>query len=266
MEFLDYVRSISLRLPGDAWEFFEVKAWVFTAIGLVITYSIAKWKRDDWKMQEVKKEAWNVLTATLTLCGVILLFLLFIYSPYQQYKQLQLSSKNAQDELKKYQSIGEELKDAKAQWDEAIKQQKLLEEAMDIQNSEIGKLRRELGDARRQLDDKKASMAEKVDRNALKENIGVYLYSSEIVKENCVKGLIDSPIKAFLEWNEHTLRELGKLKDPSYLVRFQHTPPPAARGHYEIGGKPVSEECNRIFKLIEIKQAELKKFMAELSR
>ncbi len=159
------------------------------------------------------------------------------------------------------------IKELKAQRDDAINRLKLSEEAMDIQNSEIGKLRRELGDAGRQLDDKKASMAEKVARNTLKGKFLIYLHSAQIIKQNCLSGLKDySPMKEFEEWYKQTVRELRDLGDGSYMFRFSDTPPPNARSHYEVGGKPVSEECNQVAKVIDIKQAVLKDFIAELSR
>lgn len=272
MEPWDYFRSILLRLPGDAGDFFEVKAWIYTAIGLAIAYAITKWKPDEWKMKEVKGEAWNILIATLSLCGVILLFLVFVYSPYQQYKEIYSSNQTAQGEVKKLQKPV--VKDERSETVVADLRQQVYERDREIQelkrrndrteNSanlavlENATLKSQVRDLQGKVDDKAA-------RNALKGKLLNYLHGAQFIQQNCVAGLKDSPTKEYTEWHQQTIRDLKTLDDASYLTRFTGTPPPNDHS-YEFRGKPVSNECNRIISLLETKQAVLNNFIAELNR
>src|SRR6185295_17583770 len=99
MEFLDYIPSIISRIPADAWDLFELKGSLWALLFWAVGYWIARWKNRFRHMQKLKLEARNFATATLIACGIVFLFLLFIYSPYQQYKQLSIESTKTQNEL-----------------------------------------------------------------------------------------------------------------------------------------------------------------------
>lgn len=128
-------------------------------------------------------------------------------------------------------------------------------------------LRHSLEDKEKVIRDLQSKTDEKIIRSDLRGKFLVYLQSTQIIKRNCLSGLEDYfPKKEFERWEEQTLRELRDLGDGSYMFRLVATPPPNARSHYQVDGKPVSEECNQVAKVIDIKQAVLKDFIAELSK
>lgn len=101
MEALDYVYSILIRFPWDLWEFSEFKALGFTGLGWAATYGIAKWRRNEWKKEELKVEVKTILMSGLPSFLALILFVLLAYSPYQQYKQLQKDANSSVELTKK---------------------------------------------------------------------------------------------------------------------------------------------------------------------
>ena len=262
------------NFPADIAEYLKanVSNWFFLGPGLVMIVLELLDRVAGWK---APGKAYIHLVFTACLVGAMFLTWRDVYHDNQR---LNAELKTVRNELDKpivkddgSKAIIADLQQQINRKDiEAQELKRLRDRAEDAEkraSSGIAALRSSLEDKEMVIRDLQGKTDDKIARNELKGKFLIYLQSTQIIKQNCLSGLKDySPIKEFERWHDQTLRELRDLGDGSYMFRFAATPPPNASSHYRVDGKPVSEECNQVAKAVDIKQAVLKDFIAELSR
>ena len=237
--------------------------WYFLDPGLVMIVLELLDKLGVWKAPGK-----TYIHLVFTACLVVAMFLTWrdVYHDNQRFSgELETARKEMNQPIIKddgSQAIIDDLRQQIIKKDiEAQELKRLRDRADDAEkraSSGITALRRSLEDKEMVIRDLQGKTDDKVARNDLKGKFLIYLHSTQIIKQNCLSGLKNySPMKEFERWEEQTLRELRDLGDGSYMVRLAATPPPNARSHYEVAGKPVSEECNQVAKVIDIKQTDL---------
>lgn len=252
----------------------------FWVVPLIKKWNDLGWAPATWMFFERAMAAMKALFWPAIVLAVVFVFLIFFVAPARKYQDLETKYQNLEKASNKPQPV---VKEEESRQMIVVLQQQLINKDIEAQelkrlrdraedaekraSSSITALRHSLEDKERVIRDLQGKADDKIARNDLKGKILIYLHSSQIIKQNCLSGLKDySPIKEFERWHEQTFRELRDLGDGAYMIRFADTPPPNARSHYQVDGKPVSEECNQVAKVIDIKQAVLKDFVAELSR
>lgn len=101
MHFSAYVSEIFARIPGDAWELFDLKGVLWAVLIWILLFWKAHLSNQRFKQARMKRAAMNVLGTTLIACGCVFLFLLFVYSPYRHYQENKNQQNIAQDEIGK---------------------------------------------------------------------------------------------------------------------------------------------------------------------
>lgn len=243
----------------------DIWPWQTVLFGVVIV-AITTWV--FWRLgkkDEVKNLAIDFLVS-LVVSIVAFVLVVILVGPFLHSEGIKSKLTELEAVRTEKANFGTAIKELEAQRDDVTNQLKLSQEAMDIQNSEIGKLRRELGDTRKQVDDKNASMAEKVTRQAHSEKIAAFLDAGEAIKRKCFLGS-DTPRKEAVEWHDQIVNYLKTTMDSSHVIRFKNTQAPNARSHYFLSdGKPVAKECNDNAQDIDKKLEVLKEFLSELSK
>jgi hypothetical protein len=265
MEFWDYVSSIVSRIPKDAWDLFELKGTLWALLFWIVVYGIAKWKNRARHMQKMKLEARSFTIATLMSCGIAFLFLLFIYSPYQHYKQLYSSNQTAQDDVRKLQQPA--VKDEGSKNIIADLTQKLLDSerrndradtTAGQMRSEIAILRSELDQAQHRLRATETTKADKVKRAIIREQLGRFLSESETIWNQCAEIAYGDECQS-QKWVNEVKMFLADKLDSSYVERFVHPEIPA------LGVYPGSSARSSSLKKLDGQKAFLREVMKEQS-